>query len=98
MSRTRRHFTDEFKREAVRLCNEPGAVVTQIAHDFGVGDNLLRRWVKQGRDGALEIDASKPLRAEALSEVQRLQRELRRVTMERDIPEKALGHFAKDPE
>lgn len=98
MSRTRRHFTDEFKREAVRLCNEQGAVVTQIARDLGVGDNLLRRWVKQSRDGALEMDASKPLRAEALSEVQRLQRELRRVTMERDILKKALGYFAKDPE
>lgn len=42
--------------------------------------------------------ASKPLRAEALSEVQRLQRELKRITMERDILKKALGYFAKDPE
>lgn len=98
MSRTRRHFTDEFKREAVRLCNEPGAVVTQVARDLGIGENLLRRWVRLARDGALEMDASKPLRAEALSEVQRLQRELRRVTMERDILKKALGYFAKDPQ
>ncbi len=69
MSRTRRHFTDEFKREAVRLCNEPGAVVTQIARDLGIGENLLRRWVKLERVRALEMDASKPLRAEALSEM-----------------------------
>lgn len=85
MSRARRQFTDEFKREAVRLCNEPDAVVTQIARDLGIGENLLRRWVRLVRDGGLEMDASKPVRADALSEVQRLQRELRRVTMERDI-------------
>lgn len=51
MSRTRRHFTDEFKREAVRLCNESGATVTQIAHDLDIGDNVLRRWVRLARDG-----------------------------------------------
>jgi transposase len=88
MSRTRRHFTDEFKREAVRLCKEPGASVAQIAQDVGVGDSVLRRWVRLTRDGAMEMDASKPLRAEALSEVQRLQRELKKVTMEHDILKK----------
>jgi transposase len=88
MSRTRKHFTDEFKCEAVRLCNERGAVISEIARDLGIGENLLRRWVRLARDGALEMDTSKPLRAEALSEVQRLQRELRRVTMARDILKK----------
>lgn len=44
------------------------------------------------------MDANKPLRAEAISEVQRLRRELGRVTMERDIPKEALGYFAKDLE
>ncbi len=36
--------------------------------------------------------------SEAATEVERLQRELRRVTMERDILKKALGYFAKDPQ
>jgi transposase len=66
MTRTRRHFTDEFKRESVRLCKEPGASVAQIAQDLGVGDSVLRRWVRQARDGAMEMDASKPLRVEAV--------------------------------
>lgn len=85
MSGTRRYFTDEFKREAVRLYNEPVAVVTQIAGDLGIGANVPRRRASLARDGALESGASKPLRAEALSEVKCLPRELRRVTMERDI-------------
>lgn len=97
MSRTRSHFTDEFKREAVRLCNEPGAVVTQIARDLGIGEDLLRRWVRLVRDGVLQMGARKPLRAEALSEVQRLQRELRRVTMERDIQKKSARLLREGP-
>jgi transposase len=98
MGNTRRRFTDEFKREAVRLCSQPGAVVTQIANNLGVDQSVLRRWVQLERGGAMEMNPAKPLRVEALSEVQRLQRELRRVTMERDILKKALGYFAKDPQ
>lgn len=98
MGNTRRRFTDEFKREAVRLCSQPGAGVTQIANNRGVDQSVLRRWVQLERGGAMEMNPAKPPRAEALSEVQRLQRELRRVTMERDILKKALGYFAKDPQ
>lgn len=33
MSRARRHFTDEFKREDVRPCREPGAPGAEIAQE-----------------------------------------------------------------
>jgi len=36
MTRTRRSFTDEFKREAVKLVKQPGAMVTHIARDLGI--------------------------------------------------------------
>nr|WP_156909627.1 hypothetical protein [Ottowia thiooxydans] len=45
----------------------------------------------------MDLQASRLLRGEAATEVERLQRELRRVTTERDILKKALGYFAKDP-
>ena len=41
---------------------------------------------------------NRPIRSEAATEGEPLQRELRRVTMERDILKKALGYFAKDPQ
>lgn len=72
-------------------------MVTQVANNLGVDQSVLRRWVQLERGGAMEMNPAKPLRAEALGEVQSLQRELRRVTMERDILKTALGHFAKDP-
>ena len=40
MGNTRRRFTDEFKREAVRMCSQPGAVVTQIANNLGAGIHI----------------------------------------------------------
>ncbi|MDP2742379.1 MAG: transposase [Hydrogenophaga sp.] len=98
MTRTRRSFTDEFKREVVKLCKQPGATITHIAKDLGIEPSVLRRWVTQERGGVLDLRPNRPLRSEAASEVERLQRELRRVTTERDILKKALGYFAKDPQ
>ena len=51
MARTRRSFTDEFKREAVKLVKQPGAMVTHIARDLGIEASVLRRWVNQEREG-----------------------------------------------
>jgi transposase len=98
MTRTRRSFTDEFKREAVKLCKQPGATATDIARDLGIQTSVLRRWVNQERGGVLDLRPNRPLRSEVATEVERLQRELRRVTTERDILKKALGYFAKDPQ
>jgi transposase len=92
-----RAFT-EFKREAMKLVKQPGGKVTHIARDLGIEQSVLRRWVDQERGGVLDMRPSRPIRSEAAGEVERLQRELRRVTMERDILKKALGYFAKDPQ
>jgi transposase len=40
--------------------------------------------VQAERGGRLEMNSSKPLRSEAATELERVQRELHRVTMERD--------------
>jgi transposase len=36
MTKTRRSFTDEFKREAEKLVKQPGAKVTHIARALGL--------------------------------------------------------------
>ncbi len=98
MTKTRRSFTDEFKREAVKLVKQPGAKVTHIARDLGIEQSVLRRWVSQEHGRLLDMRPGRVLRSESAPEVERLQRELRRVTTERDILKKALGYFARDPQ
>jgi Transposase len=44
MARERRLFSEEFKREAVKLVNQPGASKAAIARDLGLGANLSSRW------------------------------------------------------
>lgn len=58
MTRSRRHFTDEFKREAVRLTEQPCSNVSQVARDLGLDPSVLRQGAGQGQDRAGHIKKS----------------------------------------
>ncbi|MCC6610398.1 MAG: transposase [Burkholderiales bacterium] len=94
---TRRKFTDEFKREAVKLASQPGMTVTTVARELGVERSVLRAWARKTEEGRYEPTPGKPLKSDSHAENEQLRRELARVKMERDILKKALGYFAKDP-
>lgn len=46
----RRSFTEEFKREAVRLAQERGNL-SAVARDLGIHDSVLQRWKKRLEEG-----------------------------------------------
>lgn len=43
MARKRRLFSEEFKREVVKLVGQPGASKAETARDHGIDTNLLGR-------------------------------------------------------
>ena len=94
----RRVYTAEFKREAVRLGEQAGVSVAQIAQELGVSDYSLYKWRKQARESgelAFPGNGKVALTAEQQENV-RLKRELERVKQERDILKKATMYFAKE--
>ena len=80
-ARTRRRYTEEFKREAVQLVRESAHPVAQVARDLGIPHNVCYRWTAQ--------------RAEA-EELARVKRELTRVIQERGFLRRAATLFAKE--
>lgn len=95
--RTRRKFTDEFKREAVKVASQPGVTITAVARDLGVERRVLRRRVENAHKGRYDTPPGKPLKSDAQIELEQVEREGARAKTERDILKKALGYFAKDP-
>ncbi len=93
----RRTFSDEFKREAVKLVRQPGASKAAIARDLGVGPNLLGRWVREEEGVAASLPRNSKGDGISVQEFERMRRELAKVKTERDILKKALGYFAADP-
>ena len=51
---TRRVFTEEFKRDAVRLAKERGNL-SQAARDLGIHESVLGRWKRQKAVGLVTL-------------------------------------------
>ncbi len=47
MEKQRRSFTTEYNREAAELVTQQGYTVIEASRSLGIGESLLRRWVKQ---------------------------------------------------
>mgnify|MGYP000185373822 FL=1 len=84
------HFTDEFKISAVEQVTERGHSVAEVAERLGVSAHSIYGWKKQFSSSGVKGSSDQA------AEVQRLKRELARVTEERDILKKATAYFAKD--
>ena len=83
--RTRRSFSDEFKREAVAMFQGSGVSAEQVSAELGISTSLLYRWVRDTRDDPPEAD--RPSYKE-------LEKELARTRRELDFLKKASSYFA----
>jgi len=97
MGEPRRTYTKEFKVEAVRMVTEGGHRPSEVARDLGIHESLLGRWRRQIEQGAAEAFPGKGRLRPEQEELRRLQRDLARVTEEREILKKALAIFSKGP-
>ena len=82
--------------EAVRLLQEGGLSLTQVAQDLGVDRKLLRRWRDQLDQSGSQEQAfpGKGNRRPEDEEVRRLKRENEVLRQEREILKKALAIFS----
>lgn len=91
--RQRRSFTDEFKAGAVRLVLDQGKTVSAVARDLDLTGSALQDWVNRAR-----ADRSKGktgLTTAEREELSKLRKQVRELTMERDILKEAAVIFAK---
>lgn len=89
-----KRYPEEFKLEAVKQITERGHSVAEVASRLGTTTHSLYAWLKQYGPRAEEHQDKRIDQAE----IKRLQKELKRVTEERDILKKAAAYFANHPE
>jgi transposase len=103
MGRERRHFTDEFKMEAVSLLASSGRRLIQIASELGVSPSMLRNWRnrREGRNAGLALHlkpaSAPPSVPDPTAEISQLRRENDRLRIERDLLKKAVAIFLEPP-
>jgi transposase-like protein len=87
-----RRFPPEFKRDVVAVARRGDLKINEVAADFDVAPESVRRWMRQADidDGVKDGQAS----AEQ-SELMQLRRKARRLEMENEILRRA-AYLAKD--
>jgi transposase len=91
--RTRRSFTDEFKRDAVALVIDEGRRVIDVARSLGVGEGTLGNWVRQAR---VDRGDKAGVSTEERVEIVKLRRENAQLRMERDLLKRATAFWVKE--
>lgn len=93
MARNYRRFDQDFREGAVRLVEETGRPIAQVAKDLGINAGTLSNWVTAARkvqagNGALTEDER--------DELLRLRRENAELRMQRDVLKRSLVLWVND--
>lgn len=83
----------EFKVMLVELLNS-GRKVQEVSDEYGLNGNMLRRWRREYEAKSGDFSKKRDVSPEE-QELKALRKELREVTLERDILKKAVGIFSK---
>lgn len=83
-------YTEEFRRDAVRIATTSGLTRPQIASDLGVGLSTLNKWVQKHQHEDLMSGPHEDVEKEN----SRLRKEVRLLREEREILKKATIFFA----
>ena len=91
--RSRRSFSDEFKRDAVALVIDEGRTVVDVAGSLGVGEGTLGNWVRQAR---VDRGERAGVTTSERTELAELRKENARLRMERDLLKRATALWVKE--
>ena len=91
--RTRRKFSDEFKRDAVEIVRSSGKSIAEVARELGIYDSSLGNWVRQDEINRGERDG---LSTDDKGRLSELERENARLRMERDLLKRAVAFWVRE--
>ena len=84
-------YPPEFKRDVAAVARRGDLTVPEVAIDFGVSQESVRRWVRQAEiDDGVREGATTSEQAEVVQ----LRRDKRRLEMENEILRRAAAYFA----
>jgi len=84
-------FPPEFKRDVVTVARRGGLTVPEVAVDFGVSEESVRRWMRQADiDDGIKHGQTTTEQTELVQ----LRRDKRRLEMENEVLRRAAAYFA----
>jgi transposase-like protein len=92
-ARRRGRYPKEFRRDAAALVIDQKRSVADVARELGIVEQTLGNWVRQERIDRGEREGTT---TEMREENVRLRREVKRLTMERDLLKRSVAFWVKE--
>jgi transposase len=92
-ARRRGRYPKEFRRDAAALVIDQKRTVADVANELGVAVQTLGNWVRQER---IDRGQREGTTTEVREENARLKREVKRLTMERDLLKRSVAFWVKE--
>jgi len=93
MPEKRMKYDREFREGAVRIVEETGKPVAQVARDLGVNEGTLGNWVARAREAR---EGTEGLSRADIEELKRLRAEVAELRMERDVLKRSVVLWVKE--
>ena len=93
MSEKRTKYDREFRDGAVRIVEETGKPIAQVAREMGINEGTLGNWVardREAREGRGELSQGD------VDELKRLRSEVAELRMERDVLKRSVVLWVKE--
>lgn len=94
-----RSHSAEFKDQAVQMVLKQGQKRPEVARNLGISESLIDIWIKNYRDTGVAAGPGQGKKRgpnDNTKRIKELEKQLERVTMERDILKKAAAYFARE--
>ncbi len=96
MKKSPKKYTDEFKRDALRLLKTSGKTKSEVERELGLSYGLLRQWRKRFAINEIENKLELSDQAQLESQIKQLKRENAILQEERDILKKTISIFSRE--
>jgi len=93
VAETRKKYDREFREGAVRIVEETGKPIAQVARDLGVNEGTLGNWVQRA---CAEREGTQGLSKDDIEELRRLRAEVAELRMERDVLKRSVVLWVKE--
>jgi transposase len=93
MPEKRMKYDREFREGAIRIVNETGRPIAQVARELGVNEGTLGNWVARDREKRQNTDG---LSTGDIEELKRLRAEVAELRMERDVLKRSVVLWVKE--